>query len=97
VDTREKTERVACTKEHEYMGGKGDTIRWVCQEIEAIHSLLDREFEEGTEMYWELFHRVDKATGEGEDRAADCGCNGAAIENRRWQVAAAMASADNPR
>jgi hypothetical protein len=65
----EKAERVARTKEREYVGGTGDTIRWTFQEIEAIHSLFDRDLDDGTEVYWELFHRVDKKpAGEGDSQ-----------------------------
>ena len=53
-------ENVARQKEHEYEAAGGDTVRWTFQEIEAIQPLFDERVGEGTEVYWELFERVDK-------------------------------------
>jgi hypothetical protein len=35
-------------------------VRWVFQQIEDVQCLHDSEFENGTEVYWEFFERVDK-------------------------------------
>jgi hypothetical protein len=59
-ELREKAEKIAREKEHEYVAAGGDTIRWVFQRIEQIQPIFDQKIGEGTEVYWELFERVDK-------------------------------------
>jgi hypothetical protein len=54
-------EKVARGKEEEYLAAGGDKVRWVFQEIEKIQPLVDERFEDGTEVYWEFFERVDGA------------------------------------
>ncbi len=54
-------ERVARKKQHEYLGGTGDLIRWTFEEIEEMQPLLDEEFVNGTEVYWTFFERLDGA------------------------------------
>jgi hypothetical protein len=53
-------QRVACDKEHEYLAVKGDTVRWVLQEVEDIQPLHDQVFEDGTEVFWQFFDRIDR-------------------------------------
>jgi hypothetical protein len=53
--------QVAREKEHEYLAAGGDMVRWVLQEVEEIHELFESDIQQGTEVYWEFFERVDKA------------------------------------
>jgi hypothetical protein len=57
---RKQAETVAREKEHEYENTCGSTVRWVFQEIEDIVELSDCELGEGSEVYWQVFVRVDK-------------------------------------
>ena len=52
--------RVAEEKEHEYTTASGDMVRWVVQEIESVQSILDDDIDEGTEVSWQFYERVDK-------------------------------------
>lgn len=60
-EARIVAESVARDKEHEYVAAGGDTVRWEFREIEDIVSILDEEFRDGTEVYWQFFEKVDKA------------------------------------
>jgi hypothetical protein len=55
-----RAEEVAREKEHEYEAAGGDTVRWVFQQIEEVKQLIDDEFVDGVEVYWQFFTRVDK-------------------------------------
>jgi hypothetical protein len=57
---REKAERIARSKECEYLAAGGDTVRWTFQGIEDIQCLVDVATEDGAEVYWEFFERVDR-------------------------------------
>jgi len=57
---RERAREVALEKEHEYVAGGGERLRWTFQELEAVNSLHDAELGEGTEVYWQFFERVDR-------------------------------------
>src|SRR5437870_2824802 len=48
-------ERVARSKELEYVAAAGNRVRWTLQEVERVQELFDRCPEEGTEVYWEFF------------------------------------------
>jgi len=62
--------QVARDKEREYVGGGGDVISWVLQEVEKVEEILDAEIREGTEVLWEFFERVDKRTQSGDERTS---------------------------
>jgi hypothetical protein len=53
--------QVARDKEHDYLVEGGDTVRWTLKEVEEIRELFDRNIQQGTEVYWEFFTRVDRA------------------------------------
>jgi hypothetical protein len=55
-----RAEEVARGKEHEYEVEGGKVCRWVFQQIEAVLQLGEVELEDGVEVYWEMFERVDK-------------------------------------
>ena len=59
-DLQAVAERVARSKECEYLAVSGGRVQWTFQGIEDIQRVLDPDFEEGTEVYWEFFYRVDK-------------------------------------
>jgi hypothetical protein len=55
-----KAERIARSKESDYLSATGDPIRWTFERVEDIQCLIDTAFEDGTEVYWEFFEKVDK-------------------------------------
>lgn len=59
----EKAERIAREMEHEYESAGGQLVRWEFQSVEKIQELFDAELDDGTEVCWEFFERVDKAQG----------------------------------
>ena len=52
-------EQIARSKEHEYRVLGGDVARWVFCEFENIQPLMDELTDQGAEVYWTFFERVD--------------------------------------
>lgn len=52
-------EQIARAKEEEYPVLGGDIVRWVFCEFENIQTLMDDPTEQGAEVYWTFFERVD--------------------------------------
>ena len=52
---------IAQSKEHEYKNSKGKDVRWTFQEVNQIESLFDQQPQDGTEVYWHFFEKVDKS------------------------------------
>lgn len=59
---QEHAKRLAMEKEQEYAAVTGHTVRWVLDSIEDIKELIRFDPDEGGEVYWEFFERVDKQT-----------------------------------
>jgi hypothetical protein len=57
--------KLALESEVEYQAARGDTVRWVFQEIEDVKEIPDTTLREGTQVYWQFFERVD-GTGHGK-------------------------------
>jgi uncharacterized protein DUF4288 len=56
----ERARTIALGKEQEYVAVGGHTVRWVLDSIEDVIQLIQFDPEEGGEVYWEFFERVDK-------------------------------------
>ena len=53
-EAADAADRVARSKEHEYVGARGDTIRWTLHKVENVQELFDQCPGEGTEVRLEV-------------------------------------------
>lgn len=51
---------VAKGKEHGYTVASGDTVQWTLGEIEDVQELIDEKVQQGMEVRWQFFERIDK-------------------------------------
>jgi hypothetical protein len=59
LNARQRAVNLAQGKDHEYVCGTGELLRWVFQELESVQSLFDADFADGTEVYWTFFEKLD--------------------------------------
>lgn len=57
----ERAQELARSKEAFYTTAVGDQLRWTLQAVEGVQELFDQALEEGSEVYWEFFERIDPA------------------------------------
>lgn len=59
-DVQAVASEIAQKKEHRYENSKGSEVRWIFQKINQIEELFDRQPQNGTEVYWKLYEKLDK-------------------------------------
>ena len=50
---------IAKGKEHTYKNHKQDNVQWMFQQVNQIEELFDQSLQDGAEVYWKFYEKVD--------------------------------------